>query len=88
MAYCLYDGKVDQESEFETKMYESLLDQVLSMQDSFARSMIHAYSLRKSWTFLTNIILKPESFEGHSTRSIGFGMDIPPGYWTSGGAFF
>ena len=43
MAYCLYDGKVDQESEFETKMYKSLIEQLTSMQDSFARSLIHAH---------------------------------------------
>ena len=41
MAYCLYDGKVDQESEFETTMYRSLLDQLKSMEDGFARRMIH-----------------------------------------------
>ena len=43
MAYCLYDGKVDQESEFEAKMYKSLIEQLTSMQDSFARSLIHAH---------------------------------------------
>lgn len=43
MAYCLYDGKVDQESEFEAKMYKSLIEQLTSMQDSFAQSLIHAH---------------------------------------------
>jgi len=33
MAYCLYDGKVDQQSEFETSLYNSLLDQLKEMKD-------------------------------------------------------
>ena len=35
MAYCLIDGKVDQRSVFETKLYYSLLGQLKNMKDSF-----------------------------------------------------
>ena len=35
MAYCLYDGKVDQGSEFETSLYQSLFYQLKDMKECF-----------------------------------------------------
>ena len=35
MAYCLVDGKVDQESEFETNLYNNLVKQFEKMKASF-----------------------------------------------------
>lgn len=35
MAYCLVDGKVEQESEFETNLYNELLDQMKKMKAGF-----------------------------------------------------
>ena len=33
MAYCLYDGKVDQGSEFETNLYRSLFQQLKEIEE-------------------------------------------------------
>ena len=35
MAYCLVDGKVEQESEFEANLYNELLDQMKKMKAGF-----------------------------------------------------
>ena len=35
MAYCLVDGKVEQESEFETKLYNELVEQLREMKAWF-----------------------------------------------------
>ena len=35
MAYCLVDGKVDQESEFETNLYNNLVKQFEEMKAGF-----------------------------------------------------
>ena len=35
MAYCLYDGKVDQGSEFETNLYQSLFQQLKEIEEWF-----------------------------------------------------
>ena len=35
MAYCLIDGKVDQDSEFETDLYEELVEQLRDMKAGF-----------------------------------------------------
>ena len=35
MAYCLVDGKVEQESAFETNLYKNLLKKFKEMKDSF-----------------------------------------------------
>ena len=36
MAYCLIDGKVEQKSSFETKLYNNLVEQFKKMKDGFA----------------------------------------------------
>ena len=36
MAYCLVDGKVEQESDFETNLYNELLEQLKKMKDGFS----------------------------------------------------
>ena len=35
MAYCLVDGKVDQDSEFETELYNELVEQLREMKAGF-----------------------------------------------------
>ena len=35
MAYCLVDGKVDQDSEFETDLYNELVEQLREMKAGF-----------------------------------------------------
>ena len=40
MAYCLYDGKVDQGSEFETSLYNSLIEQVNKMKERFFKFQV------------------------------------------------
>ena len=37
--YCLYEGKVDLESDFETNLYKSLITQINEIQDSFVNNM-------------------------------------------------
>ena len=37
--YCLYEGKVDLESDFETNLYKSLITQINEIQDSFVNYM-------------------------------------------------
>jgi len=37
MAYCLVDGKVEQESEFETDLYNELVKQLTEMKDDLKK---------------------------------------------------
>ena len=54
MAYCLDDGKVDQESEFETELYNSLLKQLEEM-----KSDISDETLALIWLYLRTCFGKP-----------------------------
>ena len=54
MAYCLYDGKVDQQSEFETSLYNSLLDQMPEMKEGFIVFMSCCIK-NTTWIFLKDI---------------------------------
>ena len=41
MAYCLIDGKVDQESKFETNLYNELLEQLKRMKAGLRNLKMH-----------------------------------------------
>ena len=50
MAYCLDDGKIDQESEFETELYNSLLKQLKEMTNNISDEI-----LALIWLYLQTI---------------------------------
>ena len=50
MAYCLDDGKMDQESEFETELYNSLLKQLKEMTNNISDEI-----LALVWLYLQTI---------------------------------
>ena len=60
MAYCLDDGKIDQESEFETELYNSLLKQLEEM-----KSDISDETLALIWLYLHTIGKPVEPFLMH-----------------------
>ena len=50
MAYCLDDGKIDQESEFETELYNSLLQQLEKMKNDISDE-----TLALIWIYLQTV---------------------------------
>ena len=55
LAYCLYDGKVDQKSEFETELYNDLLSKV--KEELFHEFGFCINSIIKSYTMTSLIIV-------------------------------
>ena len=55
MAYCLDDGKIDQESEFETELYNSLLKQLKEMKNDISNE-----TLALIWLYLKTFGMSAE----------------------------
>ena len=85
MAYCLYDGKVDQGSEFETSLYQSLFYQLKEMQECFI--FISCNPLVKMLQLLNQTAQENESCKGYSTNSLGLDLDVSTGFGKAWRAF-
>ena len=82
MAYCLIDGKVEQESTFETKLYNDLVQQLKDMKAGFP-------SLKtENVHFTTNFIIEApklmlETRAAYAKKNASFNMALLTNYWDS-----
>ena len=81
MAYCLVDGKVEQESEFEMNLYNELLEQLREMKAGFPKGLIQTALFDKIRRYHNNLPLKPN--QESSQTNICINLALPTDHWST-----